>query len=238
MGRKYTKEVLQNAVAGASSLSEAMRSLGVKPSGGYHSYFKRLLKKDAIDVSHFKRYNISQHSGHNRKTWQEMLCISESRPSGKRLQDALIESGVEKKCHACGLPPEWNGHKLVLEVHHKNENWLDNRKENLELLCPNCHSQKHHTDKAKKDASTWRTKHCPSCGVLICKKSKKCKDCANQCRKKKIEWPSADILNQMLQISSYVGIGRTLGVSDNAVRKHMEKMASSYATSIANRAGP
>lgn len=46
----------------------------------------------------------------------------------------------EPKCDVCGIMT-WNGLPLTLELHHKNQNHLDNRLENLQLLCPNCHSQ-------------------------------------------------------------------------------------------------
>ena len=41
---------------------------------------------------------------------------------------------------ACGLT-SWRGKPLALALHHINGDRLDNRLENLALLCPNCHSQ-------------------------------------------------------------------------------------------------
>jgi hypothetical protein len=35
----------------------------------------------------------------------------------------------------------WKKKKIVLQLEHKNGNRTDNRLENLEFLCPNCHSQ-------------------------------------------------------------------------------------------------
>ena len=37
------------------------------------------------------------------------------------------------------------------EVHHKNEDWKDNRPENLERLCRSCHMKEHRTRKPPRD---------------------------------------------------------------------------------------
>jgi hypothetical protein len=42
-------------------------------------------------------------------------------------------------CNRCGLA-EWLGQRITLELEHKNGNHYDDSRENVELLCPNCHS--------------------------------------------------------------------------------------------------
>lgn len=49
------------------------------------------------------------------------------------------------KCNNCGID-SWLGNPLVLELEHKDGNNKNNARENLECLCPNCHSL----------TSTWR----------------------------------------------------------------------------------
>jgi hypothetical protein len=44
------------------------------------------------------------------------------------------------KCSACSVG-EWNGMPLSLQIHHINGDNTDNNKENLTMLCPNCHTQ-------------------------------------------------------------------------------------------------
>lgn len=57
------------------------------------------------------------------------------------LKKRLIKEGLkEYKCERCGII-EWNNEEIVLELHHINGNHFDNRLENLQILCPNCHSQ-------------------------------------------------------------------------------------------------
>ena len=56
------------------------------------------------------------------------------------LKQKLIKEGIkEDKCELCGIS-EWRGIKLPLELHHKDCNHFNNNFDNLQILCPNCHS--------------------------------------------------------------------------------------------------
>jgi len=46
----------------------------------------------------------------------------------------------EHKCNHCEIA-EWNGKHIVLELEHKDGNTKNNKRTNLECICPNCHSQ-------------------------------------------------------------------------------------------------
>ncbi len=142
---KYTKELLGEIAKESICIRDVLRMLGLKLTGGSQSHIKALLKRYEIDTTHF----LGQASRKGltnglKKHWSEILVLSEGdrRTHGYMLRRALIESGVEYKCACCGQTDVWNGKPLVLEVDHKNDNWLDNRKENLQFLCPNCHSQR------------------------------------------------------------------------------------------------
>lgn len=58
-----------------------------------------------------------------------------------KLKNRLIKEGIkENKCECCGIS-EWNGKPLNLELHHIDGNSCNHLLDNLQLLCPNCHSQ-------------------------------------------------------------------------------------------------
>lgn len=44
------------------------------------------------------------------------------------------------KCNCCGIT-SWHNKPITLQVNHIDGNCTNNMPENLELICPNCHSQ-------------------------------------------------------------------------------------------------
>jgi DNA-binding CsgD family transcriptional regulator len=70
----------------------------------------------------------------------EVFAANTHRNRGQ-LKARLLSQGLkENRCERCGIT-EWRGRALSVALHHINGDRLDNRVENLELLCPNCHSQ-------------------------------------------------------------------------------------------------
>lgn len=55
----------------------------------------------------------------------------------RSLKVRLLETRGEK-CERCSYSKS-----EILQVHHKNRNRSDNRVQNLELICPNCHYEEH-----------------------------------------------------------------------------------------------
>ncbi|WP_199716709.1 HNH endonuclease signature motif containing protein [Micromonospora musae] len=142
---KYSPAALAEAAAGARSITEVMRLLGVRVSGGSHAHISRQLKRFGIDTSHFT--GQAHNKGHRspRRTSSSELLVQlptdARRTPGTRLKWALAEIGVPEECEECGIGPVWRGKPLTLHVDHVNGDFLDNRPPNLRILCPNCHSQ-------------------------------------------------------------------------------------------------
>jgi len=63
----------------------------------------------------------------------------------------LIRDGIKAaKCESCHLKTWFNG-SIPLELHHINGDRFDNRLENLQILCPNCHAlTDNHAGKSRK----------------------------------------------------------------------------------------
>lgn len=100
-----------------------------------------------------------------------------------RIKDRLLAFGLkENKCEICGLS-EWQGKPLVIQVHHINGNRNDNRLENLQMLCPNCHSQTENYQSKNTHRYNGKDKICLNCGKPFISKYGDHKFCSNECNK-------------------------------------------------------
>ena len=152
---KYTKDVLEQAVAVSKSVMEVLDRLGLARAGGNHAHISRKIKSFGIDTAHFtgQRGNAGKPPA-NKRTASELLVLlskGSSRTGAARLRRALQEIGRPYKCELCGLTDRWQGSKLTLEVDHIDGDWLNNLSSNLRFLCPNCHSQQITTNKSWKN---------------------------------------------------------------------------------------
>jgi transposase len=67
--------------------------------------------------------------------------VAGRRRNGRHVKARLLALGErEDRCELCGIEA-WLGEPLPTQLHHVNGDNCDNRLENLQLLCPNCHSQ-------------------------------------------------------------------------------------------------
>jgi hypothetical protein len=58
-----------------------------------------------------------------------------------KLKNRLISEGIkENKCEICEIS-EWNGKELKMQLDHKDGDSHNHNILNLQMICPNCHSQ-------------------------------------------------------------------------------------------------
>lgn len=131
-------------------------------------------------------------------------------------------------CELCG----WNKINpttqiVPLEIHHKDGNYLNNNIENLQVLCPNCHSLTPNYRSLNKTLSSGRVRtitkknFCIDCGKPISHDSIRCQNCFGKHQTELLHERiiSRDELKQLIRSTPFTQIGRDNGVSDGAVRR-------------------
>jgi hypothetical protein len=135
---ELTKEQIEEAILNTQSMAAAAKYLGVS-----RNKFRAYADK----------YSLFSPNQAGKGIWKGVSYKNKEDvfTEGKLPRSVLIKwlkRTREWKCECCGLS-EWNGKELTLEIHHIDGNPNNNVINNLQILCPNCHSQ---TD-------NWRSKN-------------------------------------------------------------------------------
>ena len=152
--------------------------------------------------------------------YNKPIHLSNSRPHGYRYfidhghPLANKEGVVYHHRHIASIKVgRWLTSKEV--VHHKDSNRANNLPENLEVMSQSDHSALHQGGRKQ-------FKPCEICETLMLNK----RYCSIQCHAfagRKVEWPGKWELKELIDNNTWVAIGRTYGVSCNAVRKWATK---------------
>jgi 5-methylcytosine-specific restriction endonuclease McrA len=239
---KYTKELLQPIVEDSYSMAEVLRKLNLKVVGGNYRYISCRIRYLGISTEHFlgrawakgktkkTDVGVAKCVRRNRLKDKEVFCENSMFVGGGRLAKRLVDLGWEYKCNRCGLA-DWQGEPITLHIDHINGIGNDNRFENLRFLCPNCHQQTETWGNKKPKVGLSETNlpriknNCVDCDIPISKRSTRCRACAEKIRirKTKIKWPNYQTLKKMVEKTSFLAVGKKLGVSDSAVRKRLKR---------------
>jgi DNA-binding CsgD family transcriptional regulator len=121
--RRYDWEAIQRYYNEGHSVRQCLKAFGCA-----HQTWHSAKKRGAI---------VTRPAG----TPGHELFVAGQYRSRENLKRRLLAENLKPACCAlCGIS-EWRMQPLSLALHHINGDRMDNRLENLELLCPNCHSQ-------------------------------------------------------------------------------------------------
>ena len=138
-----------------------------------------------------------------------------------RVRAYLLEK-TQNHCQKCG----WGERnpttgRIPLEIHHIDGDYRNCAEENLEVLCPNCHSLTPNFGSLNREGrgdGGVRKSYCKDCGKPVSSGAIRCSECEAKNRIT-IKPATREELKDLIRSTPFTTIGEKFGVSDNAIRK-------------------
>ena len=230
-GPRYTELEARSAIQASSSFAEALRRLGMCPSGGAGRTLRKWSVLWGISTDHFDPYAATRARAGTAALPLEQILVAGSSYHRGHLKERLFRAGVkQRRCELCGLGEWWYGRRFALVLDHINGVSNDNRIENLRIVCPNCAAtfDTHCGRKLRLEA-----RRCVRCGASFQPKYSAQRHCSSWCGRRharpdggrarpaarRVQRPPYAQLLAEVQAMGYTSVGRKYGVSDNAIRK-------------------
>jgi Zn finger protein HypA/HybF involved in hydrogenase expression len=125
----------------STNISEILRGMGLFNRGNNYQTVQNQWAKQSIDFSHIRLGYIPPPINSQRKPDNEVFCVDSTAQRSTVRSRVIKERLIEYKCAGCQNNGTWRGKDITLQLEHKNGASNDHSLNNLEFLCPNCHSQ-------------------------------------------------------------------------------------------------
>ena len=227
-GPRYSEDAAREAIAASVSWAEALRRLGMCDSGGSHLILRKYAAIWQISVAHFDPYARARTKPN---TPLDKILVEGSTFSRGHLKRRLFRAGLKQPiCELCGQGELWRGRRMSLVLDHANGVRDDHRLENLRILCPNCNATLD-THCGRNKPREVPSRECLRCGERFTPGADTQRYCSRACgaggdrvplprpERRRVKRPPYEQLLAEIAATSYSAVGRTYGVSDNAIRK-------------------
>ena len=136
----YSVSQLSEAISKSICWSDVCRNLNITICSVNFKRIQKLCREHNLNIEHF---SLKRAFRRNKKNWEsvDIYCLNSTFPRAQLRKKVLDDNYMPYVCAGCHNGGIWRDFKLTLEIEHKNGINDDHRKENLEWLCPNCHSQ-------------------------------------------------------------------------------------------------